>query len=115
FAAWLDRSLPRPIQNFVALYGSWIQSARARPAPAALAARAVRAWRILALDVAVLAAIALGALLEGGSMAAGVGARFGLAPLVARGVVTGAAVLLGSPFVIGILGSSANLGRALAA
>lgn len=48
-------------------------------------------------------------------MAAWVAARFGLGTAVARGVVTGVAVVLGSPFVIGILGSSANLGRALAA
>ena len=114
-ASWVDRSLPRPIQNFVALYGSWIESARERPAPAAIAARAARAWRILALDVGVLLAITLGALVEGASMAAWVAARFGLTLAVARGVVTVVAVGVGSPFVIGILASSANLGRALAA
>lgn len=115
FASWLDRNLPRPLQNFVGLYGSWIESARERPAPAAIAARAVRAWRILAIDVVVLVVIALAALLEGDSMTEWVAARFGLAPFAARGVVTAVALVVGSPFVIGILGSSANLGRALAA
>src|SRR2546426_8367349 len=48
-AAWVDRKLPRPLQTFAALYGSWLEELRARR-PAATAMTGLR--RLLRLLVA---------------------------------------------------------------
>src|SRR5437899_7954616 len=56
-AAWVDRRLPRPIQTFAALYGSWLEELRARRAAAPATAGLRRLLRLLVLDAALIATL----------------------------------------------------------
>jgi len=60
-AAWIDRNLPRPLQTFAALYGTWIESLRARPETSADKDRLRRALRGLAIDSFVIVSLSIGA------------------------------------------------------
>src|SRR5439155_9799515 len=56
-AAWVDRKLPRPLQTFAALYGSWLEELRSRR-PAATAMTGLRRLlRLLVLDATLIAAL----------------------------------------------------------
>ncbi len=114
-AALVDRRLPRPFQTFVGLYGTWIENARRRPAPAAEAARVRRALRLLMLDAALLAALALAALIESEGLSRLLVSRVGLGEIAARVAVVAAALALAAPFAIGVARTSGTLGQALAA
>ncbi len=114
-AARLDRALPRPMQNFVALYGSWFEGLGRRPQLPAEAARLRRVIGLLMLDALLLAALSLGALVEGETVARWIGGRFGFSPTGARLTVALVALALCAPFALGVLRTSAALGRQLAA
>jgi CPA2 family monovalent cation:H+ antiporter-2 len=111
-AAWVDRKLPRALQTFVALYGAWIERLRA-PRPGA--GRPRRLVRLLALDAALLAAIAIAAALWSDRLEAFLSARLGLSPRAADLAALLAAVALGLPFVIGIVRLAGALVVTLAA
>jgi CPA2 family monovalent cation:H+ antiporter-2 len=51
-ASWVDRRLPRPVQNLVSLYGSWMEQLRA---PSQGRSRGRVQVGLLLLDIAVLA------------------------------------------------------------
>ena len=114
-AAAIDRELPRALQTFVALYGSWIEGMRSRPAPALERARARRALQVVLIDSAVLAAIVIGAAIETGPLTRWVQGRLGLPFLPARLLVLAGAAALSAPFAAGILRSARGLGQILAA
>src|SRR5262245_12333723 len=60
-AAWVDRKLPKPLQTFAALYGSWVEDLRSAPrAESRMAPIRRLAWLML-LDAAVVTAILVGA------------------------------------------------------
>ncbi|HWO88257.1 MAG TPA: cation:proton antiporter, partial [Gemmatimonadales bacterium] len=63
-AALVDRRLPRPVQTFVALYGSWIERLRSAPSEGGRPAAERRLLRMLALDVVLLAAVMVGGAIE---------------------------------------------------
>jgi len=113
-AAAIDGALPRPLQNFVALYGSWVENLSRRPAQPTQAARWRRVTRVLALDAVLLAAILLVALIQADPVARWAAGRFGLALPLARAAVAAVALALGAPFAFGVMRTSATLGRLLA-
>jgi len=49
-ALWMDRSMPKPVQTFVALYGSWIEQLRASAPATGGRARIRRLVRLLTLS-----------------------------------------------------------------
>ncbi|HNW91885.1 MAG TPA: cation:proton antiporter, partial [bacterium] len=87
-AGYIDRCLPTPVQNYLALYASWLGASNT---PAGLVARSRRMAGLVALD-----ALALAALLIGGALAwptlTGTVQAMGVGALMAR---TLPAVLLG--------------------
>jgi CPA2 family monovalent cation:H+ antiporter-2 len=113
-AAALDRNLPRSLQTFVALYGSWIESMGARSETSAEKATLQRTIRVLAIDALVIVALGIGASLEAAPMGAMLAARTRLSPWQAQGVVVAAAMLLALPFMVGIVRTGGALGRSLA-
>ena len=113
-AATIDRGLPRPLQTFVALYGSWIENLGARSETSAQKSALARVLRTLAIDAAVIVALCLGAAIEVGPMGTRLVARLGLSPWQGRAMVVGGAVLLSAPFVVGIVRNGRALGRTLA-
>ena len=113
-AIFIDRRLPKPLQTFVSLYGSWLEQLRASRSEETRRARVRRLVQRLALDAAVVAGIIIGASL-------------GMPPLVAllerhlhvfsgfgRWMVIAAAIFLSVPFLIGIVRVSRTLGASLA-
>ena len=59
FASWVDRKLPRPIQTFAGLYGSWMASLRSSPTDQTRRSRERRLAGLLVLDAVLLGAIGL--------------------------------------------------------
>ena len=112
-AAWLDRRLPRALQTFTALYGSWIESVRARPETSAEKLRLQRVTRGLALDACVIVALSIGASVLAEPVGARIAARTGLTPGYARALVVGAATVLSMPFLFGIVRNGRVLGQTL--
>jgi len=109
-AAFVDRNLPRALQTFTTLHGTWIENLRRRPETTAERALMRRTLQVLAIDACVVAGIAIAAAVLSGGAAAQVAARTGLATAPAHAVVVGASVLLAVPFLAGIVGTGRALG-----
>jgi CPA2 family monovalent cation:H+ antiporter-2 len=112
FAATVDRRLPHAVQTYAALYGSWVQAlgeARRRPTEWS---RIRRLARFLFLDVAIIAGIVIATSL--GQARVTVALFHGVGPMLARGLVTAAAIVLALPFFVGALRVARRLGLLLA-
>jgi CPA2 family monovalent cation:H+ antiporter-2 len=112
-AGWVDKNLPRPLQTFAALYGTWLESMRSRPGTSAENVRLRRALRGLALDACVIAALSIGASVMAHPLQDRVMSWTGLPPFGAQSVVAGTAVVLSLPFLVGIFRTGRALGQIL--
>jgi CPA2 family monovalent cation:H+ antiporter-2 len=115
FAALVYRRLPRALQTYASLYGSWVQRLHEPRAQRPRGPRVARMAALLALDVALVAGIVIAASLGATSVGEFVGVRFGLPTRAARALVLGAAALLAMPFVVGTIRVARTLGATLAA
>jgi CPA2 family monovalent cation:H+ antiporter-2 len=113
-AAFVDRKLPRPIQTFVTLYGSWIERMRESRASRAQRPRVRRLLGLLALDVVVIAVILIGASLETRRVSALLSGSTGLSPDAARIIVVGGIAAIMVPLLFGFYRSARQLGNMLA-
>jgi monovalent cation:H+ antiporter-2, CPA2 family len=113
-ASFVDRSLPRPLQTFVSLYGSWIERMRTSERRETVAARARRLALLLLLDAALLMALLVGTAVSLDRVAPVLAERTGLDPDLAAALFVGAAALLAVPFLAGILGLARRLAGELA-
>jgi CPA2 family monovalent cation:H+ antiporter-2 len=113
-AVYIDRKLPKPLQTFTAVYGTWLENLRAAPRERTMGQRVRRKVYWVLIDAGAIAAIIIGASLYGtrlGRMAVELvnmplsAVRIGLI------VVAALAVL---PFVIGIIRMAAGLAALLA-
>lgn len=111
-AAWVDRKLPRPLQTFVALYGTWIE--RLRAGGAAGRSRTNRAVRLLALDVAALGTVVIATALGRDWLAAVLARDVGITPELAQLLVIAAAVVVALPLLLGMWRVAQRLGAMLA-
>jgi len=113
-AAWVDRKLPRPLQTFAALYGSWLEELRARRPAATAMAGLRRLLRLLVLDAALIAALIVATSASIHRIVAFARDRVGMSEVVAQWLVVAAAVALSAPFCIGVVRVSQKLGLTLA-
>ena len=113
-AAWVDRKLPRPLQTFAVLYGSWLEELRARRPAATAVAGIRRLLRLLLLDAAIIAALIVATSASIGRIAAFARDQLGLSQVVARWLVVAAAAALSAPFCVGVVRLSQKLGVTLA-
>jgi CPA2 family monovalent cation:H+ antiporter-2 len=113
-ALYVDRRLPRPLQTFVSLYGSWVEllrRSRARGTPWA----AVRAaGRFVLLDAVLLAGLVIGVSINWPELTQAVGELAGVAADGGRLLVLAGAAACAAPFALGLARSSRRLGHALA-
>ncbi len=112
-AAWVDRKLPRSLQTFAALYGSWIDSLGAGSAdgqPARI--RALLRW--LVVDALVLIAIVVGASVEMGRISGWAQSHLTLDASWTKLAVIAGAAALSAPFAIGLIRVARVLGFELA-
>ncbi len=115
-ALYLDRRLPRPLQTFVALYGSWLEDVRSRGGRLAPHVRLRRRLvRLLAVDALVLAAIVIGTSIAMERAVELLARHFSLSRYASEIVVISAALLLATPFSLGALRSARALLILLAA
>ncbi|MGH7568175.1 MAG: cation:proton antiporter [Gemmatimonadales bacterium] len=112
-AAYVDRKLPRPLQTFAALYGSWIERVRAGASPRQ-AGGLWRLVRLLALDAALLSALIVGVSLSLDPATAALARTLGLGPALARALVIAGAGLAAAPLVLGIGRLAHRMGVTLA-
>lgn len=110
----VDARLPGPLQTFVALYGSWIESLRATPMRTGGRSRTRRLVRVIAIDTVLLAALFIGLSVEFPRMVRLLVVTVGLSLPVARAVVLVIAAVLGAPLVIGLVRSTHLLGLSIA-
>ena len=110
----LDRSLPRRLQTFVALYGSWIEGMRAAgPAsPEKLPLR--RTIRLLMLDLLLLAGLIVATAAEMGRLGVLFQGWFGWSETTSARSVIGLALLSAIPFLVGLVQMTRHLATLLA-
>ena len=113
-AARLDRSLPAPLQTFVALYGSWFEAMRRGSATSHHRSRARQLVGFVAVDVAVLIAIVIAAAVEMPRAVELAVRALGVSPTVGQLLVLALATLAAAPLVLGLFRTAARLGAILA-
>jgi CPA2 family monovalent cation:H+ antiporter-2 len=113
-ASFLDRRLPKPLQMFASLYGSWLEQLRASKSEERPRTRVGRLVKLLALDAALLGGIVVGVALGMDSLLALLEDRLHAPHWAGRGVLIALAMLVSLPFVVGIVRMARSLGMKLA-
>ena len=112
-AAWVDKKLPRALQTFAALYGSWLEQLGSGSGDGQ-AARIRRSIRWLVVDAVLVAAIIIGASMEMDRIADFVEDHLDVPERWTRVSVVAGAAILSAPFLIGLVRSARFLGFELA-
>lgn len=113
-ADWIDRTLPRPLQTFSVLYGSWIENLRNAPRSRNTMAKIRRMLVLLLLDAALTAAIVSGFSANRNRLMALAQEYAGLPPALARVLLIVLVILLAAPFFFGVVRLGRRLGMTLA-
>jgi len=113
-AAFIDRKLPRPLQTFAALYGSWLERLKVESAARAGMQGVRRFVGLLTLDAAVLSALIVAISLQFGAIADALAGTLHIEPAIARVIIVAATAAAALPLVVGIGRLSRGLGRSLA-
>ncbi len=113
-AILVDRKLPKALQTFSSLYGSWLEELRSAPRKDSAVA-SVRRWiRLLLLDAALVAALVVGTSLSMSTIVSFLEEELGISVRVARPIVVSGALALALPFCVGIVRVARRLGLSLA-
>ena len=113
-ASWVDRKLPRPLQTFTVLYGSWVEGLRNAPRAASTTAYIRSLLRRLLLDAALFTGIIVGITSSRGKLIAFAWDNTGIQESLAFPLLIGIAVLLAAPFFLGVIRVGRKLGLTLA-
>jgi CPA2 family monovalent cation:H+ antiporter-2 len=113
-ARFIDRKLPRPLQTFAALYGSWIENMRTAPQDKTTGRVVRRLVKLLLLDSVLLTVIVIGAAVSMDAISSVVIIKLGLSNVVARLMIILIVLGLALPFIIGVIRIAQGLGLALA-
>ncbi len=112
-AVFVDSKLPRPIQTFVTLYGSWMERIRESRARSERP-RLRRLLGVLLLDVVVIALVLIGAALETRRFTDLLAASSGLSTMAARVIVVAGITTIALPLLVGFFRTARQLGNMLA-
>lgn len=113
-ADYLDSRLPKPIQTFVTLYGTWLEQLRTRPVRTATNTAARRLVRLLVLDAALIAAIVVGASVARIRISGVLGRTFSIGERPSLLLLMAVVAVLVVPFAFGVVRLSRRLGSVLA-
>ncbi|MBI5496687.1 MAG: cation:proton antiporter [Deltaproteobacteria bacterium] len=111
FAAAVDRRLPRPVQTFVTLYGSWLDRLGATSTTRTTAVR--RLLGLLAADVALVITVVVGTSVLLTRLLAQLAGAAGVPQVVAQVVILASALLLSLPAFWGLVTVSRRLAEHL--
>jgi CPA2 family monovalent cation:H+ antiporter-2 len=114
-ATFVDRKLPRPLQTFVALYGSWVEQLRTGSPREGDVTRIRGLMRWLAVDAVVVTAIIIAASIEMDRLSALATEHLGLSNAAARLMIIAIGAAMSAPFWIGMIRVTRFLGQELAA
>lgn len=112
-AAYVDRKLPRSLQTFVALYGTWLEKLKASPGEQETS-RVRQLVRWLVVDAFVVAAIIIGASLELDTISDWAEETLQVPQNWSNAFVVAATVFVSAPFWFGLVRVSRELGFELA-
>ncbi|MBX3023414.1 cation:proton antiporter [bacterium] len=110
FARLVDRKLPRPVQTFAALYGTWLEGLRRSPTRPSELATARRLARLLLIDAALTGGVVIAASIAGPRLVPWLDARIGLSAHGGWALVVAGAAAAAAPFWLGILRNARALG-----
>jgi CPA2 family monovalent cation:H+ antiporter-2 len=113
-ASYVDSKLPRQIQTFATLYGSWIERMRESRASPVKRPRVRRLVGLLILDVVVIALLLIGAALETRRFASLLSGSTGLSMDATRVIVIAGLAAIGIPLIVGFFRTARQLGNLLA-
>lgn len=113
-ATWVDRKLPKPLQTFATLYGTWVERLRQAPPSQTRGAVVRRVVRLLLMDAALLILLVVGTSLAAAKVALFVEERTGVDRTLAGHLITAGAVVFAVPFLLGIITLARRLGALLA-
>ncbi|WP_163999498.1 cation:proton antiporter [Pyxidicoccus caerfyrddinensis] len=113
-ATWVDRKLPKPLQTFATLYGTWVERLREAPPSQTRGAVVRRVVRLLLVDAALLILLVIGTSLAAAKVTLFVEERTGVDRSLAGHLIIAGAVVLAVPFLIGIITLARRLGTLLA-
>ncbi len=114
FALAVDRRLPRRVQTFVTLYGSWLETLREPAHRSAVWRQGRRLVQLMILDAALLAGIVVGASVVHDPVEAWLAGRVPVGPGLLGWLVPVTAALACLPFAFGIVRCVHGLGFMLA-
>lgn len=114
FSAWVDNHMPKPLQTFTALYGSWLESLRRGNREQTLPRRVRRMVGFLALDTLCLVVIVITVSVTLRKWLTQLQRLLGAPPGLSRALLVGIALVLCVPFLLGILRLAKSLGSLLA-
>ena len=110
-AAWIDRKLPRSIQTFAVLYGTWVEGIGSRPGARVPLRRAARA---LAVDAGVIAALGIAVSVASTPLGLEMASRMHMRSMYGRLLIAAGALLVSIPFLAGVIRNGRILGQLLA-
>ncbi len=113
-AALLDRKLPRRLQTFAALYGSWLEKLGGAPRERTTGARLRRLTQLIALDALALAALGVSYSAWGKALTAELAELLGSGERLAHGLIATSALALAAPLMLGLLRVARSVGVLLA-
>lgn len=113
-AAWIDRKLPKPLQTYAMLYGTWVEQLGQASKHTSFGARVRRFARWLVIDSASLAAVIIGMAVAGPRIREVITANTGVSDNLATTGMWLTGALLAAPFAFGISRVSAGLADLLA-
>ncbi len=113
-AAFADRKMPRQLQTFASLYGSWVERLKTSTHRESAGATARRLAKWLVLDVVILAGLIIATSVSADAVESIVKERFGSSETIALLAVIGAAIAIGAPFAVGVFRIVRLLGITLA-
>jgi CPA2 family monovalent cation:H+ antiporter-2 len=113
-ASWVDHILPKPLQTFSVLYGSWIEKLQNAPRSQGTVARIRRMLVLLLIDAAFFATILIGLSAFSDRLIALAHEHVGLPSQIAWPLLILVGICLIAPFVFGMLRLGRKLGLSLA-
>jgi CPA2 family monovalent cation:H+ antiporter-2 len=114
-AGWIVARLPRPLETFAALYGSWIEALRRSSGrDVSGAAKVRRLVRLALVDALLFVGVVVGTSLSLGAIAAFAERQLHVPARVSRLAAIAASALVSLPFCVGLLRVARRLGETLA-
>ncbi len=111
---WIEARLPRPLQTFASLYGTWVEQLGRAQGTSQVRAKAKRLVRLIVVDALLLVAILITGVIGGDELAAFLKKRLPEAADIMRWLVVVGFVVLAAPLALGLFRLIRALGHELA-